>query len=69
MCLSEKAQADNNIAENAMRAIAVGRKNHLFCGSKYRRRPCRFHLYTREDGKAQRRKPRGVPQGYPDRNC
>ena len=28
-----RLEADNNIAENAMRAIAVGRKNHLFCGS------------------------------------
>jgi hypothetical protein len=65
----ERLEADNNIAENAMRAIAVGWKNHLFCGSKYRRRPCRFHLYTRADGKARRRKPRGIPQGYPDRNC
>ena len=28
-----RSEADNNIAENAMRAIAVGRKNYLFCGS------------------------------------
>ena len=28
-----RLEADNNIAENAMRAIAVGRKNYLFCGS------------------------------------
>jgi len=28
-----RLEADNNIAENAMRAIAVGRKNYLFAGS------------------------------------
>ena len=28
-----RLEADNNIAENAMRAIAVGRKNYLFVGS------------------------------------
>ena len=28
-----RLEADNNIAENAMRAIAVGRKNYLFTGS------------------------------------
>jgi transposase len=28
-----RLEADNNIAENAMRAIALGRKNYLFCGS------------------------------------
>lgn len=28
-----RLEADNNIAENAMRAIAVGRKNYLFAGA------------------------------------
>ena len=28
-----RLEADNNIAENAMRAIALGRKNYLFAGS------------------------------------
>jgi transposase len=28
-----RLEADNNIAENAMRSIAVGRKNYLFAGS------------------------------------
>ena len=28
-----RLEADNNIAENAMRAIAVGRRNYLFAGS------------------------------------
>jgi transposase len=28
-----RLEADNNIAENAMRAIAIGRKNYLFAGS------------------------------------
>ena len=28
-----RLEADNNIAENAMRGIALGRKNYLFCGS------------------------------------
>jgi len=28
-----RLEADNNIAENAMRAVAVGRKNYLFAGS------------------------------------
>jgi transposase len=28
-----RLEDDNNIAENAMRAIAMGRKNYLFCGS------------------------------------
>lgn len=28
-----RLEADNNVAENAMRAIAVGRKNYLFAGS------------------------------------
>jgi hypothetical protein len=28
-----RLEADNNIAENAMRKIAVGRRNHLFAGS------------------------------------
>ena len=28
-----RLEADNNIAENAIRAIAVGRKNYLFAGS------------------------------------
>jgi hypothetical protein len=28
-----RLEADNNIAENAMRKIAVGRKNYLFAGS------------------------------------
>jgi transposase len=28
-----RLEADNNIAENALRAIAVGRKNYLFAGS------------------------------------
>lgn len=26
-------EADNNIAENALRGIALGRKNYLFAGS------------------------------------
>ena len=28
-----RLEVDNNIAENAMRGIALGRKNYLFCGS------------------------------------
>src|SRR3954463_597280 len=28
-----RLEADNNVAENAMRIIALGRKNYLFCGS------------------------------------
>ena len=28
-----RLEADNNVAENAMRGIALGRKNYLFCGS------------------------------------
>ncbi len=28
-----RLEADNNIAENAMRGIALGRKNYLFAGS------------------------------------
>ena len=28
-----RLEADNNIAENAMRGIALGRNNYLFCGS------------------------------------
>jgi transposase len=28
-----RLEADNNLAENAMRGIALGRKNYLFCGS------------------------------------
>src|ERR1700728_164917 len=28
-----RLEADNNVAENAMRCIALGRKNYLFCGS------------------------------------
>ena len=28
-----RLEIDNNIAENAMRCIAVGRKNYLFAGS------------------------------------
>ena len=28
-----RLEADNNIAENAMRTIALGRKNYLFAGS------------------------------------
>jgi transposase len=28
-----RLEADNNVAENAMRSIALGRKNYLFAGS------------------------------------
>ena len=28
-----RLEVDNNTAENAMRGIAIGRKNYLFCGS------------------------------------
>jgi hypothetical protein len=28
-----RLEVDNNVAENAMRGIALGRKNYLFCGS------------------------------------
>lgn len=28
-----RLEVDNNVAENAMRGIAIGRKNYLFCGS------------------------------------
>jgi transposase len=28
-----RLEVDNNVAENAMRSIALGRKNYLFCGS------------------------------------
>ena len=32
-----RLEVDNNIAENAMRGIALGRKNYLFCRFGYRR--------------------------------
>jgi transposase len=31
--LDGRLEADNNIAENAIRSIALGRKNYLFAGS------------------------------------
>ena len=63
-----RLEVDNNIAENAMRGIALGRKNYLFCRLRYRRRPRRIHLHHRADGKAQRRKPGGLSQGYADQD-
>ncbi len=65
-----RLEADNNIAENAVRAChSAGAEELPLLWLRYRRRSCRFHLYSRADGQAQRCKSRGVPQGYPDKDC
>jgi hypothetical protein len=35
VCRRRQAEADNNIAENALRAVSLGRKNFLFFGSDH----------------------------------
>ena len=32
-CTDGRIEVDNNAAERALRAVALGRKNYLFCGS------------------------------------
>ncbi len=39
-CSNGWVEIDNNIAENALRGVAVGRKNWLFAGSEQRWRTC-----------------------------
>ncbi|WP_349813612.1 IS66 family transposase [Escherichia coli] len=39
-CSNGWVEIDNNIAENALRGVAVGRKNWLFAGSDSRWRTC-----------------------------
>ena len=50
----------NNVAERALRGIAIGRRNWTFCGSGRRRPPCRRHLHADRDGQAQRRRSPGL---------
>jgi hypothetical protein len=57
-----RLEVDNNVAENAMRGIALGRKIYLFCG--FRRRAGSVDLHPGGDGKAQRSEPGDLPQGY-----
>ena len=63
-----RLEADNNIAENAMRAIAVGRKNYLFCGSDTGGDRAASIYTLVQTAKLNGVNP-GIPQGYPDKNC
>ena len=63
-----RLEVDNNIAENAMRKIALGQKNYLFAGSDTRRRAGSSHLHPRRISEAQRHQPGGLSQGYADKD-
>ena len=64
-----RLEADNNIAENAIRTIAVGKTQLSLRGFRQRGETSRSHLYRRDRGKAQWPQPRGLPQARPDQNC
>lgn len=45
--LDGRLKLDNNLAENAVRSVALGRKNWLFCGNHYSKltKACNYHKY------------------------
>src|SRR3546814_18152654 len=53
------AEIDNNIAERAIRSIAIGRKNWLFAGSKAGGERAAA-IYSHRDGEAQWRRAEGL---------
>jgi hypothetical protein len=57
------AEADNNIAENALRMVSLGRKNWLFFGSDHGEGAL---LYSDRDVQTERRGSRKLPSPCPD---
>jgi len=43
-CKDGRIEIDNNAAERALRAVALGRKNYLFAGIRFRGRTRSRHL-------------------------
>ena len=63
-----RLEVDNNIAENAMRGHRARAEELSLLRFGCRRRSGSIHLHPRADGKAQRREPGSLPQGYPDKD-
>jgi hypothetical protein len=61
-CEDGRVEMDNNAAERALRAVALGRKNYLFCRIGLRRRARGCDLQPTGVGQAERDRSRGVPQ-------
>src|SRR3954463_7762304 len=62
-----RLEVDNNVAENAMLIIALGRRNYLFAGSDSGGERA-ASIYTLGDGQAQWPEPRNLPQGHPGKD-
>lgn len=58
-------EIDNNIAENALRGVALGRKNYLFAG---RRGPRSSDVLDRADGEDERPQLRGLSLRHADQD-
>ena len=63
-----RLEVDNNVAENAMRGIAFGRKNYLFCGSDQRGERAASIYTLVATAKLNGLNPRNLSQGYSDQD-
>ena len=59
-CDDGRIEIDNNAAERALRAVALGRKNYLVRRIRCRRRTGRRHLQPDRHGQAQRHRPGSI---------
>lgn len=55
-----RLEIDNNIAERALRGVAIGRRNWLFAGSRAGGERAARHLHRHPDLQGQRRRPTGL---------